>query len=153
MIKKLSIIQSLCVLAVIVLLASCGSTRELSDKEFDSLSTYKNDLTFSTVFQENGLEVKVINEGTDNLSMVGMVLHVIQINSERSLSSDLIEHVSKNMLEGGKSTSFSINLKELINNAFGNQAGEYAVSVSYLSDEALHMQDNRNLYYIRYNHK
>ena len=145
--KCVSIITAIC------MIASCGSTRELSDKEYDTLKMYKNNLKFSTVFETNGLQVTLLNEGIESISTVGMVLHIIQANTERSLSSDLIEHVSKNMLASGEDTAFSIDLRQLINDAFGNQYGEYIVSVSYLSDKALHINDPRNLYFISYNHQ
>lgn len=140
-------------LLLVGLLSSCGSSKGLKGSDQDRLIELKNDLNFSTSFNPEGLTVYIINNSEKIHQLSDMYLHVVQVQSEKSITTSLPEMVNSAISSSKEKLKLQMELRNLIESNFAGVEGDYSISIAYKSDRALSVHDARNLYFISYKYE
>lgn len=143
------------ILAIICIgfLFSCSSSKGLKGTDQEKLIALKNDLNFSTSFNPEGLTVYIINNSDKIHQLSDMYVHVVQVQSEKSITTSLPEMVNSAISSSKEKLKLQIELRNLIESNFAGVEGDYSISVAYKSDRALSVHDARNLYFISYKYQ
>lgn len=147
------IIILLATVVTTIAITSCGASKSMTEVDYNQLDAVKRDINFVTQFHEDGIVIELNNVGEDVHTLTDMYVHITNLDSQKSLSSSMIEHTQNASILPHKNVSIPLQVNNLIQQAMNGKSGTYAVSITYKSRDALAIEDDRNLYYIKYNYK